>query len=92
MINRKDALHTLECSPDQYPQILEEKFPHILKKIAKLWNSPDCGVYLADLLQPNGRGGGRLDREGFPEEVWEEILQLNQLYMSRMMMVSENLE
>jgi len=82
MISREDVLHKLNCSPSQYPQMLEEKFPHILEKIVELWNSPDCGKYLADLLQPNGRGGGRLDRVGFPEKVWEEILQLNQFYMN----------
>jgi len=31
-------------------------------------------------LQPNGRSGGRFDRDGFPERAWQEILQLSQLY------------
>jgi hypothetical protein len=81
MIDREAVLQTLGCSPSEYPHILDEKFPHILEKIVELWNSPDCGFYLSDLLQPNGRGGGRLDRDGFPEEAWEELLQLNQLYL-----------
>jgi hypothetical protein len=81
MATRDAVQQTLKCAPNQYPQILEEKFPHILNKIVSLWNSPDCEVYLADLLQPNGRGGGRMDRDGFPEKVWQEIFQINQLYM-----------
>jgi len=81
MISRETAQQTLKCLPGQYPLLLEDKFPHVLEKIVKLWNTPDCGPYLTDLLQPNGRGGGRLDRDGFPEKVWQEIFQLNQLYM-----------
>lgn len=80
MISKAIVLQTLKCSSSQYPQILEEKFPHILEKIVQLWNSPDGEAYLADLLQPNGRGGGRMDRDGFPEKAWQEIFQLKVLY------------
>jgi len=80
MANRESVLQILRCSPNQYPQMLEEKFPHILDKIISLWNSGDCEAYLADLLQPNGRGGGRMDRDGFPEKAWQEIFHLKQLY------------
>ncbi|ADE13033.1 hypothetical protein [Sideroxydans lithotrophicus] len=80
MINRNVVLQTLKCSPSQYPQTLDERFPHVLEKVVKLWNSPDAESYFADLLQPNGRGGGRFDRDGFPDKAWEEILQLQILY------------
>lgn len=80
MISRDAVLQTLNCSPNQYPQMLEERFPHVLEKILKLWNSPDGEAYLIDLLQPNGRGGGRFDRDGFPERAWQEIFFLKQLY------------
>jgi len=60
--------------------MLGEKFPHILEKIVQLWNSPDGEAYLADLLRPT-YSGGRFDRVGFPEKVWQEILRLNELYM-----------
>lgn len=43
-----------------------------LKKSSKFWNSPDGGAYFTDLLQSDGRSGGRMDREGFPEKVWQE--------------------
>ena len=80
MISRESVLQMLKCNPNQYPQVLEDKFPHILENIVKLWNSQDGEAYLADLLQPNGRSGGRIDRDGFSEKVWQEIFQLKQLY------------
>jgi hypothetical protein len=80
MISRTTIMQTLNCAPNHYPTMLDEKFPHVLEKIVKLWNSPDAEPYFADLLQPNGRGGGRIDRDGFPDQVWEEILQLKRLY------------
>ena len=80
MVSRETVLQTLKCLPNQYPQLLNEKFPHILEKIVELWNSPDGEDYFNDLLQPNGRGGGRFDRHGFPEKVWWEIYSLNELY------------
>lgn len=80
MVSKAIVQQTLKCTPDQYPQMLEEKFPHVLEKIVALWNSPDGEAYFADLLQPNGRGGGRMDRDGFPDAAWDEILQLKQLY------------
>ncbi len=79
MINRETVLQTLGCSPNQYPQMLEEKFPHVLKKIVELWNSPDGEAYITDLLNPT-RSGGRFDRDGFPEKAWQEIFNLKQLY------------
>lgn len=80
MASREIVMHTLKCDPNQYPHMLEEKFPHILEKIVKLWRSPDVEAYLADLLQPNGRGGGRMDRDGFPEKAWQEIFNLKVLH------------
>lgn len=80
MISREAVLSTLQCSPNQYPQLLEERFPHVLERIVKLWNSPEAETYFADLLQPNGRGGGRFDRDGFPEKAWQEIFQLKVLH------------
>lgn len=79
MISREVVLHTLKCSPDQYPRALEEKYPHVLEKIVQLWNSRDAEAYFSDLLNPNF-SGGRFDRLGFPKPVWHEILQLSELY------------
>ena len=80
MISREIVMQTLKCPPQQYPQMLEEKFPHILEKIMKLWNSAEAEDYMVDLLQPNGRGGGRMDRDGFPAQAWQEIFNLKLLY------------
>jgi hypothetical protein len=79
MVKKEAVLQTLKCLPNQYPQLLEEKYPHVLDKIVQLWNLPEGEVYLADLLHPN-HSGGRFDRNGFPEKVWQEILRLNELY------------
>ena len=80
MLDKQVIFNTLKCSNDKYPRALEQKFPHILEKIIKLWNSPDVGVYIADLLQPNGRSGGRLDRDGFPPDAAKEIFELGVLH------------
>lgn len=74
------VLQTLKCSKDQYPRLLAEQFPHVLERIAAMWNSPDFPAYIADLMQSNGRSGGRLDRDGFPRNVWQEIYNLAELH------------
>jgi hypothetical protein len=79
MIDREVVLHTLKCNPNQYPQMLDEKFPHVLKNVVKFWESPDVELYFADLLQPI-RSGGRFNRDGFPDAAWHEILQLQLLH------------
>ncbi len=79
MISRELVQRTTGCSSNQYPQMLEEKFPHVLEKIVQLWRSPEAEDYLADLLNPT-RSGGRFDRDGFPEKAWQEILQMKVLW------------
>lgn len=80
MISEERVLLTLKCSTDQYPRVLEKRYPHVLEKLVSLWNSPDFSGYVADLLQTNGRSGGRLDRDGFPKDAWQEIYKLAQLH------------
>jgi hypothetical protein len=79
MIDREVVLHTLKCNPSQYPQMLDERFPHVLENVVKIWESPDAEAYFADLLQPV-RSGGRFNRDGFPDKAWKEILHLQLLY------------
>jgi hypothetical protein len=83
VINRDTVLQTTNCSPNQYPQMLEEKFPHVLENILKVWNTPEAEPYFNDLLQPGGRGGGRMNRDGFPEQAWQEIFALKALHARR---------
>jgi hypothetical protein len=82
MINREIVHKIVHCNTKQYPQVLEQKFPHVLEKIVTLWDSSEEEDYLNDLLQTNGRGGGRFDRDGFPEDAWDEILNLKMLHDS----------
>ncbi len=49
-----------------------ESFPHIAKRLTELWRTPDCMVYMLNLLDDN-RGGARA---GFPQTVAEELLLL----------------
>ncbi|MFZ2163112.1 MAG: hypothetical protein WAW02_12915 [Sideroxyarcus sp.] len=78
MMIREVVLHTLKCSPNQYPQMLDERFPHVLEKVVRLWNTAEVDFYIADLLHPT-RSGGRFDRSGFPDRAWQEIFQLQML-------------
>jgi hypothetical protein len=79
-ISRKTVLNTLNCDQSEYPEMLAAKFPHVLKKILELWNSPGCGAYFTELLRTDGGGGGRMNRNGFPKQAWNEIFRLNALY------------
>jgi hypothetical protein len=78
-INKEFVIQTLQCNPKNYPQMLEEKYPHVLERIIKLWNKSSGEDYLNDLLKPT-YSGGRHQREGFPEKAWDEIFFLLTLY------------
>jgi hypothetical protein len=78
MMDREVVLQTLKCSPYQYPQMLDERFPHVLEKVVNLWHTSEVESYIADLLNPI-RSGGRFDRDGFPDRAWQEIFQLQVL-------------
>lgn len=78
MMNREVVLQTLKCSPHQYPQLLDEHFPHVLEKVVKLWDSDEVEFYIADLLNPTS-SGGRFNRDGFPDKAWQEIIQLQMM-------------
>ena len=49
-----------------------EAFPHIRDRIASLWGTPDCAVYLQHLIRDNRSG----KRRGFPLVVVDDILLL----------------
>lgn len=77
VLSREFVQDKLKCSPNHYPQVIAEKFPHVLDRVVKLWHTSECVDYLNDLMKPNG-SGGRFDREGFPEKVWQELYVLLQ--------------
>lgn len=58
---------------DDYPIHLEQQFDRILSKIESLWDTPDIHDYFSDLLIDK-RGG----RQGFPQEVLNEIIRLRE--------------
>ena len=60
-----------------YPHQTEEKYPHIVEKIAMLWGTIGMSRYFNDLLFDD-----RGDREGFPAGVMTEIFALSNLHES----------
>jgi pilus assembly protein FimV len=65
-----------KASADAYRGI--ESFPHIAKRLTDLWRTPDCLIYMQNLLDDN-RGGARA---GFPQTVAEELLLLTGMLKS----------
>jgi hypothetical protein len=58
-----------------YPKILEEKYPHVLEKIAHLPNSVEMERFFEDLMLTQRSG-----RQGFPIEVFGELMALIDVY------------
>ena len=53
---------------------IEQKFPHIAKKLTALWPSEACALYLSSLFISD-----RPNRQGFPTDVMEDLLMLNEI-------------
>jgi hypothetical protein len=51
---------------------IEQQFPHIAQKLAVVWPSEACGLYITDLIVNR-----REARQGFPNEVIEDLLMLH---------------
>ena len=62
--------------PELYPQGLEQRFPHVVKRIADAWESPPRTLAIFDDLLIDNRG----NRQGFPPEVAAELLNLSSKY------------
>ena len=63
-------------APERYTELLEKKYPRILKNILEKWESPqEQELYLSSLVV-DLRG----DRQGFPTEVMNELLFVSELY------------
>ena len=43
-------------------------FPHVLKRIKELWGSPECDLYINQLMLPD-----RPREQGFPAEAFKEL-------------------
>ena len=53
---------------------IEQQFPHIAKKLTLAWPSDACALYIADLVVNT-----REARQGFPQEVLEDLLMLHEI-------------
>jgi hypothetical protein len=58
-----------------YPKMLEQKYPHVLEKIANLPNSVEMERFFEDLTLTQRSG-----RQGFPVEVFGELQALISVY------------
>ena len=53
---------------------IEQKFPHIAKKLTLAWRSEACAAYILSLLVADRPG-----RQGFPAEVMEDLMMLHEI-------------
>jgi hypothetical protein len=53
---------------------IEQKFPHIAKKLTLMWASEACAVYISSLSVSD-----RPNRQGFPAEVMEDLMMLHEI-------------
>lgn len=63
---------------------LEQQFPHIAKRLCSFWPSEACALFIKNLIV----NSDRVSRQGFPEEVLEDLLMLaeiNELLIRRKM-------
>mgnify|MGYP001233648924 FL=1 len=58
-----------------FPEQLARQYVRILQKINELWGSPATITYLEELILPS-----RIDPQGFPPEVAQELVSLKQLH------------
>lgn len=69
------VLQLIGGKESDYPHSLEKQFPHLLKKIVELWNSPELDPYLQQLMLDQRDH----QRQGFPPEVATDILRLSRI-------------
>ena len=60
---------------ETYPEQTEQKFPHILARIAEMWGSEALVAYLDQLMFTDREG-----RQGFPPEVASELFAIFQVH------------
>lgn len=58
-----------------YPEHIEQRYPHILARLAELWGTPALDKYLDTLLLPD-----RQERQGFPGNVATEVFHLSSVH------------
>ncbi len=71
---RRSAPRQLWLTDGLPESTLEQKFPHIAQKLAMLWGSGACAPYISNLAFVD-----RGVRQGFPEEVLEDLMMLYEI-------------
>ena len=66
---------TMFAEDDEYKSGLEVGFPRVLQAIESLWGYSELNDYFRKLMIDE-----RGDRDGFPQEVWEEIDLLQRIH------------
>jgi len=79
-------LRMLDNNAEYYPYKLAQQFPHILEKIAIMWDSPEFDSYLNRFMLDKREH----PRQGFPAEVASEILRLSILHSKLFNTTSNN--
>src|SRR6187431_1037998 len=69
--NAGDPRAKTEQTDGRPESTLEQHFPRIAQKLAAIWRSEACAVYLKDLMVTE-----RNTRQGFPPDVVEDLLML----------------
>lgn len=62
-----------------YVSAVEKRFPRIAEKIVLMWGATEFPQYLTSLMIDK-----RGDRQGFPFDVLEELMFLNEMHDSRL--------
>lgn len=75
-IHSRALLELLSENEERFPTKTAERYPHVIEKLVLLWpNPPAMRGYLQQLLLTR-----REQRAGFPQEIYLEIVALNELY------------
>ena len=75
-VHFKKLLGLLGGHENAFPWKTAERFPHVVEKLASLWqNPPAIRAYFDQLLLTR-----RESREGFPLEIYTEIFSLSEFY------------
>ena len=80
--NAGDAHPKHEPTDGKPESTLEQHFPRIAQKLAAVWRSEACAIYLQELMVTE-----RNTRQGFPPDVVEDLLMLyliNEMFVGRM--------
>jgi len=72
---RTSAINPARQPSDGLPEsTIEQKFPRIAQKLAVVWPSEACALYLTSLIVNE-----RESRQGFPPEVLDDLLMLHSM-------------